>query len=129
MHLEKVFPWGFHKQPLGPQGWGVGLGGVEGGDLQSLRTTLGFVSHLGAQEQCCADPGVVFSGSSSFTLLLPLHPGKHLNVVPALLTDILPRAQLVVESKLFDKKTLSFLVSCLGLIPWQSFLLLPSQDL
>lgn len=121
-----MFLLGISQTALGPQGWGVGLVGR----LQSLRTTLGFVSHLGAQEQCCADPGVVFSGSSSFTLLLPLHSGKHLNVVPALLTDILPRAQLVTESKLFDKKTLSFLVSCLGLIPWQSFLLpLPSQDL
>ena len=98
--------------------------------MQSLRRTLGSVSHLGAQEQCCSDPGVVFSGSSSFTFLLPLHPGKHLYVVPALLIDTIPRAQLVMESNLFDKKTLSFLVCCLGLIPWQSFLLLlPSQDL
>ena len=76
--------------------------------MQSLRTTFGFVFSLGAQKQCCADLGVVFSGSSSFTFLLPVDPGKHLSVVSALLIDTLPRAQMVVESTLFDKKDSQF---------------------
>lgn len=104
--------------------------GVRGqtGKASEQRSDLFLIS--GAQKQCFADMGVVFSSLSTFIFFLPINPGKHLSVVPSLLIDTHPRAQLVVENSLFDKKTLSFVTYCLGLMSLQSFLLvLLSQDL
>ena len=79
--------------------------GVAGrADLQSLGTIFSLVSHSGAQKQHCADSGVVFSGSASFTLLLPTDRGKHLDWVPSLLAGTLPMACVVVETAYLVKR-------------------------